>query len=205
MTAEPPSHADREAAGVPAPPPRWLAPTVDYGPLAVFFVAYMVFGIVKATAAMLVATIVVLGLSIARNHRVPATTLITSSMLLVFGGLTLLFDDPSYLKLQSTLISSLFSLILFAALVFGWPLVRMMFGVAWPMNDAGWRILTLRFALFFAGMAGLNEIISRTQSTDIWVDYNVFGQTALTFVFLVAQWPLLNRHAQETPPDKKVQ
>ncbi len=192
MTAEPP-RAQK------APP--WLAPLVDYGPLAVFFGAYLALDIVKATAAMLIATIVVLGLSIALNRRVPATTLITSSMLLVFGGLTLLFDDPGYLKLQSTLISSLFALLLFAARAFGWPLVKMMFGIAWPMDEAGWRILTTRFALFFAGMAGINEIIARTQSTDIWVDWNVFGQTALTIGFLIAQWPLLNRHAIAT--DKK--
>jgi intracellular septation protein len=201
MKPDPVSRADRNATPVP-PCPRWLRPTVDYGPLGVFFVAYCVFDIVSATAAMLIATIAVLGLSMALNHRVPATTLITSSMLLVFGGLTLLFNDPSYLKLQSTLISLLFSLILFAALAFGWPLVRMMFGATWPMSDAGWRTLTLRFALFFAGMAGLNEIVSRTQSTDIWVDYNVFGQTGLAVAFLVAQWPLVNRHLQKVPADK---
>jgi intracellular septation protein len=123
-------------------------------------------------------------------------------MLLVFGGLTLVFDDPGYLKVQSTLISSLFALILFAARAFNWPLVKMMFSIAFPMEEVGWRILTTRFALFFAAMAGINEIIARTQSTDIWVDYNVFGQTGLSLVFLVAQWPLLNRHAlaaEKTP------
>lgn len=193
MTADPSASAEQKSATKAAP--AWLAPLVDYGPLAVFFGAYLALDIVKATAAMLVATIIVLGVSIALNRRIPATTLITSSMLLVFGGLTLLFDDPGYLKLQSTLISSLFALLLIAARAFNWPLVKMMFAIAWPMHEAGWRILTTRFALFFAGMAGFNELVARTQSTDIWVDWNVFGQTAVTIVFLAAQWPLLNRHA----------
>ncbi|MBV8650489.1 MAG: septation protein IspZ [Alphaproteobacteria bacterium] len=193
MTADPP-RSDAQPVAV-KPPAPWLAPLVDYGPLAVFFFAYLAVDIVKATGAMLIATIIVLGLSIAMNRRVPATTLITSAMLLIFGGLTLLFDDPQYLKVQSTVISSLFAVLLFAARAFNWPLVKMMFTIAWPMEEAGWRALTTRFALFFVGMAGINEIIARTQSTDTWVDYNVFGQTGLTIVFLIAQWPLLNRHA----------
>jgi intracellular septation protein len=199
MTADRTAAAATKAARKAAP--AWLAPLADYGPLAVFFGAYLALDIVKATGAMLVATVIVLCLSLALTRRVPATTLITSSMLLVFGGLTLLFDDPSYLKLQSTLISSLFAVLLLAARAFNWPLVKMMFTIAWPMHELGWRLLTTRFALFFAGMAGANELIARTQSTDIWVDWNVFGQTGVTILFLVAQWPLLNRHALAAPED----
>src|SRR5207302_11501908 len=141
-------------------------------------------------AAMLAATIAVIVLSLARTRRVPTTTLVTSAMLLVFGGLTLWLNDESYLKLQSTLISALFSLILFAALALRWPVLRHLFGTAWPMSEEGWRRLTLRCALFFAGMSALNELISRTMSTEIWVDFNVFGTTVLTLAFLVGQWPL---------------
>jgi intracellular septation protein len=130
-------------------------------------------------------------------------TLITSAMILVFGGLTLWLSDERYLKLQSTLISSLFSVILFAGVIFRWPLLRGMLGHAWPMTEAGWRALTLRLAIFFAAMAALNEAISRTQSTELWVDWNVFGQTIVTLAVLAAQWPLLNRHLDKASADAR--
>lgn len=204
-----PTPAESQSGGAKRAPPGWLSPTVDYGPIGVFFGSYWLFDILTATAAMLAATIGTLSLSLALTRRVPMTALITSVMLLVFGGLTLVFQDESYLKLQSTLISSLFSLVLFASLALRWPLLRTMFGTAWPMTDDGWHALTLRFALFFAAMAALNETIARTQSTDLWVDFNVFGTTGLTIAFLAAQWRLLNRHlivdagAASTAPSPK--
>jgi intracellular septation protein len=179
--------------------PSWLRPTVDYGPLGVFFAAYCVYDILAATGAMLAATIVALSLSLIITRRVPVTTLVTSAMMLVFGGLTLWLSDESYLKLQSTLINCGFSLILFAAVAFGWPVLRALFGPAMPMSDDGWRILSLRFALFFAGMAAANEAIARLLPTTLWVDWNVFGQTGATLGFLALQLPLLNRHLLPAP------
>lgn len=181
------------------PAPGWLQPTIDYGPLGIFFLAYCVFDILAATAAMLVATAAALAASLVVTRRVSLTTLVTSGMMLVFGGLTLWLSDPRYLKLQSTVINGLFSLLLFAALVFGWPLLRIVLGPALPMSEAVWRILTLRFAVFFAAMTAANELISRTQSTDIWVDWNVFGQTIVTIAFLAAQWRLLDRGFRPAP------
>ena len=70
-------------------------------------------------------------------------------------------------------------------------------GTAWPMDDAGWRQLTFRFGCFFAVMAVVNEIVWRTQSTDTWVTFKVFGLMGLTFVFGMFQMPLLNRHRIE--------
>jgi intracellular septation protein len=183
--------------------PGWLQPAVDYGPLGVFFVAYCLFDVLIGTAAMLAATVAVFGLSLALTRRVPMTTIITSAMIVVFGGMTLWLSDERYLKLQSTLISALFSVILFAGTIFRWPLLSRMFGRAWPMTDRGWRALTMRFAVFFAAMAALNEAIARTQSTEVWVDWNVFGQTILTLAFLAAQWPLLNRHLEGGPAEAR--
>lgn len=176
------------------PRPRWLGPTIDYGPIAVFFLVYAEWDLFPATAAMLVATVVVLALSLALTRHVPTMALFTSAMVLVFGGLTLWLNDETYLKLQSTLISAIFSLALFGALALQRPLLRGLFGAALPVSDAGWRLLTLRCALFFAALAGLNEIIVRTQSTEIWVEFNVFGSTALGLAFALAQWPLIKRH-----------
>ncbi|HEX3501571.1 MAG TPA: inner membrane-spanning protein YciB [Stellaceae bacterium] len=168
---------------------------MDSGPLAVFFIAYAGWDLFTATAAMLVATTLALVLSLWVARHVPVTGLVSAALLAIFGGLTLWLNDADYLKLQSTVISSLFSLVLFAALALRRQLMRRLFGHSLPLDAAGWRLLTLRCALFFASLAGINELIARTQSTAIWVDYNVFGTTVLGLVFFAAQWPLIKRHS----------
>ncbi len=175
-------------------PPRWLGPAIDWGPLSVFFGGYAGWDIFIATAAMLVATALALVLSLAWVRHIPLTALVSAALLAIFGGLTLWLNDPAYLKLQSTLISGLISLVLFGALVLRRELLRCLFGTALPLNAEGWRMLTVRFAIFFAALAGLNELIARTQTTDIWVDFNVFGTTSLSLIFIVAQVPLVKRH-----------
>jgi intracellular septation protein len=167
---------------------------MDCGPLLVFFVAYTGWNLFVATAAMLMATAVALVLSLTVAPHVPITALVSAALLGIFGGLTLWLNDADYLKLQSTVISSLFSTVLFIALARRQPLLRRLFGAALPLDDEGWRILTLRCAVFFATLAGLNELIARTQSTAIWVDFNVFGTTAISVVFIAAQWKLIKHH-----------
>lgn len=171
---------------------------MDCGPLVVFFVAYTGWNLFVATAAMLMATAMALVLSLTVARHVPITALVSATLLAVFGGLTLWLNDADYLKLQSTVISSLFSLVLFGALAMRRKLLRRLFGGALSLDDDGWRVLTMRCAVFFATLAGLNEIIARTQSTAIWVDYNVFGTTAIGLAFMAAQWPLIRRHHRPT-------
>ena len=83
---------------------------------------------------------------------------------------------------------------LFGGLLAGKPLLKPLLGAAWQMDEAGWRKLTLRFALFFAVMAGLNEIVWRTQTTDFWVTFKVFGILGLTVAFAASQVFMLQRH-----------
>jgi len=192
----PPAGQSRSIAAVARPAPRWLAPTVDYGPLLVFIIAYAGCDILTATAAMVAATAAALALSLVLTRRVPLTSLVVALMVIAFGSITLWLDDPRYLKLQSTLTNLLFSLILWAALACRRPLLRSLFGVALTMSDRGWRSLTHRFALFFAAMAALNEAIARLFSTEIWAGYYSFGTTLVTLLFLAAQWPLIRREAE---------
>jgi intracellular septation protein len=179
--------------------PRWLKPTVDYGPLAVFFVAYLWAGLMAATAALIGTTVLALVLSLAVARRVPLLPLITAAVVGVFGGLTLWFNDPVFMKMKPTIVQGLFSVLLFGGLAFGRSLLSPLLGAAWPMDPEGWRRLTFRFAVFFAAMAGLNELVWRTQSTDFWVTYKVFGIMGLTILFSISQMPLMTRHHQ--PPD----
>ncbi len=174
--------------------PGWVRQVVDYGPLAVFLAAYWRWDLMTATAALIGATVLALGLSLAVARRVPVMALITATVVGVFGGLTLWLEDESFIKMKPTIIQGLFAAVLLGGLAVNRPLLKPLMGASWPMDDTGWRRLTLRFALFFLAMAGLNEIVWRTQSTDLWVTFKVFGIMALTFAFVLTQLPLMQRH-----------
>ncbi|MDJ0608685.1 MAG: septation protein A [Kiloniellales bacterium] len=174
--------------------PKWLRPTVDYGPLAAFFAGYLGWGLMPATAVLVVATVLGVLLSLAIERRVPVMPLVTAVVVCVFGGLTLWLDDPRFVKMKPTIVQLLFAVVLFGGLAFGRPLLSPLMGHAWPMDQDGWRKLTFRFACFFLAMAALNEAVWRTQSTDFWVTFKVFGILALTMVFAVCQAPLMQRH-----------
>jgi intracellular septation protein len=174
--------------------PVWLKPVVDYGPIGVFFAAYLKFGLMTATGALMAATAVALALSFAMMRRVPWMPLVTAAIVGVFGGLTLWLNDETFIKMKPTIVEGLFSAVLFGGLALDRPLLKPLFGTAWSMDAEGWRRLSFRFAVFFAAMAVLNEIIWRTQSTDVWVLFKVFGLIGLTLVFAMAQIPLMTRH-----------
>ena len=172
----------------------WVKPTTDYGPLIVFFIAYVRFDLMTATAALMAATAVALTLALIFERRVPMMPVITAVIVGIFGGLTLWLDDEMFIKLKPTIVQGLMSAVLLGGLVFGKALLKPVIGTAWPMDDLGWRRLTFRFGCFFAVMAVVNEAVWRTQSTDFWVTFKVFGLMGLTFVFGMLQMPLLNRH-----------
>ncbi len=177
--------------------PSWLKPVTEYGPLVVFFAAYAGTNLLWATAALMAATVVALGLSLAVARRVPLMPLVTAAVVGLFGGLTLWFQDETFIKMKPTVVQGLFAAILLGGLATGRPLLKPLMGAAWPMDDEGWRRLTLRFGLFFAVMAGLNEAVWRTQSTDVWVAFKIFGILGLTFLFAVLQAPLMRRHHRD--------
>jgi intracellular septation protein len=155
--------------------PPWLRPLSEYGPIAVFFTAYVLADLLWATAALMAATVVALGLSLAISRRVPLMPLITAAVVGVFGGLTLILQDETFIKMKPTIVDALFAAFLLGGLAFGRPLLKPLMGWALTMEDQGWRKLTFRFGLFFIAMAALNEAVWRTQSTDFWVSFNVFG------------------------------
>lgn len=182
--------------------PAWLKPIVDYTPLAVFFAAYMFAPdieksspLLTATAALMITTAIALIISLIVAKRVPMMPLITAIIVGIFGGLTLWLKDETFIKMKPTIVQALFALILFGGLLFKKPLLKPLMSTAWPMDDIGWNKLTVRFAWFFVSMALLNEVIWRTQSTDFWISFKVFGLIILTLIFAAAQAGLMQRHA----------
>jgi intracellular septation protein len=178
-----------------APRLPWLQPTADYGPLAAFFVTYVLWGLMAATAVVIVASLVALAVSWLVQRRVPLMPLITAGVVAIFGGLTLWLQDETFIKMKPTIVQGLVAAILLGGLALGRPLLRPLLGpMLPPMDEGAWRQLTMRYALFFAGMALLNELVWRTQTTDVWVTFKVFGILTLTVLFALSQVPFLARH-----------
>jgi intracellular septation protein len=175
-------------------PPSWLKPLVDYAPLVVFLTAFEIKGLMVATAALMVTTLVALALSLLLARRLPMVPLITAVIVGVFGGLTLWLNDETFIKIKPTIIYGLFAAVLGGGLVFGKPLLKSVIGETMPLDDTGWRRLTLRFCLFFLVMAGANEVIRRMVTTELWVLWKVPGSILLTFLFVMTQMGLIKRH-----------
>ena len=174
--------------------PAWLKPATEYGPLLVFVAVYATRGLLPATAALLAATAVGLLLSWLFMRRLPLLPLVTALLVGVFGGLTLWLQDDTFIKMKPTIVNALFAVVLLGGLAIGKSPVQLVLGKSLTIDAAGWRKLTLRWGLFFAAMAGLNEVVWRTQSTDVWVAFKVFGLIGLTMLFALAQMPLVRRH-----------
>src|SRR5436190_973515 len=121
-------------------------------------------------------------------------TAVHCNCVVLFGGLTLVLQHETFIKLKPTIIYLLFTGVLFGGLIFRKPLLAMVFDQMFHLTDEGWRKLTLRWALFFLALAVLNEIVWRTQTTDVWVSFKVFGVVPLTFVFAALQYPLLTKY-----------
>lgn len=175
--------------------PTWMKPTAEYGPLAVFFLAYWRWDLLTATAWLMGATVIALGIYYIFSRRVPMMPLMTAVIVGIFGGLTLWLQDETFIKMKPTIVEALFSAILLGGLLFKRPLLKPLMGHAWPMEDRGWHLLSLRFAIFFAAMAVLNEIVWRNFPTDVWVSFKVFGLMGLTLIFAITQAPLMKRFA----------
>lgn len=173
---------------------------LDLGPLLVFFGVNAAFGILAATAAFMASFFAAMGVSYAIDRKIAVMPLVTGAVVLVFGGLTLYLRDETFIKLKPTIIYAIFAIVLLGGLAARRSFVRVLFGPILHLDDEGWRKLTLRWGLFFAVLAGVNEIARHTLSTDAWVAFKVWGFLPLTLMFALAQAPLIGRHTvAETP------
>jgi intracellular septation protein len=120
-----------------------------------------------------------------------------AGIVLLFGGLTIYFDNDVFFKMKPTIINVLFAVILYGGILINKPLLKYLLGAALKLEEAGWKILTQRWVGFFIALAVLNEIVWRTQSTDVWVNFKVFGILPITFIFTMTQFPLIKKYQIE--------
>lgn len=177
--------------------PSWARILVEWGPLIAFFIANAKGGIFWGTGVFMLATVIALAVSWTWTRRLPLVPLIGAVFVAVFGGLTLWLQNDTFIKVKVTLVNLLFGTVLLSGLAFRKQFLKLVLGEALKMDDEGWRILTLRWGLFFFALALLNEIVWRTVSTDLWVNFKVFGILPITLLFALSQAPLMSRHLIE--------
>jgi intracellular septation protein len=178
---------------------------LDFGPLLLFFVAYKWRGILFSTLAFMVAIVVALIFSLVRYRRVSPMMVISAVLILGFGGLTVYLHDQRFIQMKPTIIYAGFALFLGGGLLFRRPLLKYLFGPVFEgLDEAGWLKLSRNWAFFFAFMAVLNEVLRATVSFDAWLTAKVWGATALSLLFGMANIPMLLRHGLvvEEPADK---
>jgi len=190
----------------PKPAARTMSPglkiALELGPLVLFFVGNSYGGIYLATGVFMVATFAALAAMWILARKIAIMPLISAFVVMVFGTLTLVLQDDHFIKLKPTMVNALFGVVLLGGLVFRKPLLPYVFDGMVKLTDAGWRILTVRWAIFFLVMAVVNEIVWRNFSTDTWVSFKTFGYLPMTFLFAFAQAPLMARcELKDTAPE----
>ncbi len=167
---------------------------LEMGPLIVFFITNWNAGIFWGTGFFMIATAIALTISQMKYGRIPLMPLVTGIFLFVFGSLTLWLQDDLFIKLKPTIANALFATILFAGLVYGKSFLKYVLGEVLSLSDKGWRLLTIRWALFFVFLAILNEFVWRMYSTDFWVSFKVFGLMPITFAFAIFQIGIIKKY-----------
>jgi intracellular septation protein len=189
MSQQPPAPSDPEIS-----PQQLLKMLLEVGPVAVFFVVNIYYGIFWGTGWFMLATVISLTASWRLLGNIPTMPLVSGACILVFGGLTLLLQDELFIKMKPTIVNSLIASVLLGGLAFGQTFIKLIFGEVFRLTDEGWRVLTIRWALFFVFLAVLNEVIWRNFSTDFWISFKLWGVMPLTMAFAVFQVGILKRY-----------
>lgn len=199
-------------------PKRKLDPTLklalEIGPLVLFFLAnsrpalfhglvgpFLPAGltpektaILTATGVLMIAVIAALLVSWFLTRHLPIMPVVTALAVMVFGVLTFIFQDKSFIQIKLTIVDCLFGAALLGGLALGKLLLPVVFDSVMHLDEAGWRKLTIRWGLFFFALAGLNEILRHSLDWDNWVKFKTFGVLPLTVVFALAQTSVILKH-----------
>jgi len=192
------------------PAPKWAKPALEFGPILAFFVAYLwlkddVFqiggraydGFIVVTAGFIPVFLLSMAALWRLTGHLSRMQAVTAVLIVVFGGLSVWFNDPRFFKMKPTMIYLLFGGVLGLGLMRGQSWLQVVMEGMMPLSHEGWMILTRRLMLFFFGLAILNEAVWRTQSEEIWVYFKTFGLTAAIFVFFMTQGRLFQEHGPQ--------
>ncbi|MCB5189387.1 septation protein A [Methylobacillus arboreus] len=170
----------------------------DLFPVILFFIVYKFFGIYEATAAAIVATIGQIVWAKVTKGKVDGALIMSGVIIVLFGGATLWLHDESFIKWKPTILYWLFTIgLLVSPWLFKRNLIRSFMEKQISLPEPIWGRLNLAWAIFFLLLGFLNLYVAFNYSTDLWVDFKLFGTMGLMFIFVIGQTLLLNKHIAE--------
>jgi intracellular septation protein len=178
---------------------------IDLGPLLVFFAINAWRGVIEATIAFMVAITASMLISQIKYRHISPLLWFSGVMVLVLGGITVWLHDETFIKIKPTIYYTTVAALLLFGMYTGRNLLKSVLGSAYPgLSERGWSLLTRNWALFFIAMALINEAVWRTTSTDFWIGFKLWAALPSTFVFALANVPMLMRHGMqlEKPRDE---
>ena len=188
----------------------WVKTALEMGPVILFFIFYSKLknneyvllgetyeGFIVATALFIPVLLIATAILYFLTGKLSKMQVFTAVLVVVFGGLGIWFNDEKFFKMKPTMIYLLFGGILGFGLFKGQSYLQVVMDGALPMSRDGWMILTKRFMYFFFGLALANEIIWRSLSTDIWVNFKTFGLPLAMFVFFITQAKVISKYSTE--------
>lgn len=174
----------------------------EIGPVIAFFTGFFYGGgIQNATLYMLIAAVICITLCYIIDKKVSKLSIISTSVLLVSGSITLISGDSMYIKIKPTILYVIFGIIFLISAIKKNPFIKYALEGIIRLKEESWTTLSYRTAFFFFFMAIVNEFVWRSFSDEIWVKFKVFGVVPITFVFILLQLPLLLRNKL---PDSKI-
>ncbi|OWU85222.1 Intracellular septation protein A [Oceanicola sp. 22II-s10i] len=190
-------------------PAGWVKPALELGPIAAFFVAYLLIkdrtftiggreyeGFILVTAGFIPLILLSTWLLWRITGKLSRMQIVTAVLITVFGGLSVWLNDDRFFKMKPTLIYLMFGTALGIGLLRGESWLQQVMEEAIPLDHDGWMKLTRRLCAFFFALAVANEVVWRTQSTETWVWFKTFGLTAAMFGFFMTQGKLFKDHGE---------
>ncbi|MGI9361934.1 MAG: septation protein IspZ [Parasphingorhabdus sp.] len=185
---------------------KGLGFALDFGPLLIFFLVYKFVGIIPGTAAFMAAILVAVIISKWKIGKISPMLWLSAVLVMGFGTLTIYFNDPSFIQIKPTIIYTGFAVILGVGLLRGKAMLKYLLQAAYEgLSDEGWLKLSRNWAIFFVFMAILNEAMRMTMSFDLWLTLKVWGVTILSFIFAIANVPMLMRHGLDIGQNEKAE
>lgn len=188
----------------------WLRAALEYGPIIAFFVGYMLVrdmsftvggreyqGFLAVTAGFIPLQAICTFLLWRVTGKISAIQIATVVLVAVMGGISIWLNDERFIKMKPTILYVFFFLILMFGILRGQSYIKMIMDHTVPMSDEGWMIITKRLAMFFAVLAVLNEVVWRTMSTDMWVNFKTFGLPLAIFAFFMTQSGVFQKYGTD--------
>lgn len=178
----------------------------DLGPIAVFVVAFNILQRIEATkenavyiatGLFMAATLGAIAYHKSKSGRIPPVLIVTGVLVLVFGGLTVLLRDQTFIQIKPTIVNLFYVAAIVGSLAIRQNVWKLLFGHAFDLPDRIWNTLALRWAGFFVFMAGLNEYIRLNHTFEFWLNTRPLVVFPLVLLFAAINTPLVLKHQRE--------